>query len=61
MADDERAKEQGRWNPYEIRAELGAADMSRDDMLSALVGMPFSQWVEACRSSVREGRIEPFE
>jgi hypothetical protein len=45
----------------EIRAQLGSADLSRDDMLSALVGMPFSQFVEHCRSSVREGRLEPFE
>jgi hypothetical protein len=45
----------------EIRAQLGIADMSRDDMLSALVGMPFSQFVELCRASVRDGRLEPFE
>lgn len=45
----------------EIRAQLGVADMSRNDMLSALVGMPFSQWLALVRSSVREGRLEPFE
>lgn len=45
----------------EIRAQLGGVDMSRTDMLSALVGMPFSRFVEGCRSSVREGRLEPFE
>ena len=45
----------------EIRTQLGGAEMSRDDMLSALVGMPFSQFVELCRSSVRDGRLEPFE
>ena len=47
--------------PDEIRAQLGVADLSRDDMLSALAGMPFSQWVELCRSWVREGKLEPFE
>lgn len=45
----------------EIRAQLGGAEMSRDDLLSALVGMPFSRWVEQCRSWVRDGTHEPFE
>jgi hypothetical protein len=45
----------------EIRAQLGGGDMSRDELLSALVGMPFSKWVELNRSWVREGKIEPFE
>ena len=45
----------------EIRAQLGVADMSRGEMLSALVGMPFAKFVELCRASMREGRVEPFE
>ena len=45
----------------EIRAQLGSGDMTRDDMLAAFVGMPFADFVELCRSSVREGRLKPFE
>jgi hypothetical protein len=36
-------------------------DISRDEMLSALVGLPFAEFVEHCRAGVREGTIEPFE
>ena len=32
-----------------IRNELGSREMSREDMLHALCGMPFSEWVERCR------------
>lgn len=45
----------------EIRAQLGNAGMSRTEMLSALAGMPFSEWVELCRAWVRAGTMEPFE
>jgi hypothetical protein len=45
----------------QIRTELRRSDISRDEMLSALVGMPFTEFVERCRALVREGRLEPFE
>jgi hypothetical protein len=45
----------------QIRTELRRPDISRDEMLSALVGIPFAQFVELCRGGVREGRMEPFE
>jgi hypothetical protein len=45
----------------QMREQLGRPDMSRDEMLSALVGMPFGEFVEICRAWVREGRIAPFE
>jgi hypothetical protein len=45
----------------EIRRQLGRPDMSRDEILAALVGMPFEQFREHCRQSVREGRIAAFE
>jgi hypothetical protein len=45
----------------EIRRQLGRPNMSRDEMLSALIGMPFEQFRELCRQSVREGRMAAFE
>lgn len=45
----------------QIRIQLGRPDISREEMLSALVGMPFREFVEHCRASVRRGSIEPFE
>jgi hypothetical protein len=33
----------------EVRAELGVPDMSREQMLHALCGMEFGQWIETCR------------
>jgi hypothetical protein len=45
----------------EIRRQLGRPDMRRGEMLSALVGMPFEQFRELCRQSVREGRMAAFE
>ncbi len=33
----------------EIRRTLGNPEMSRDEMLNALIGMPFEEWVEQCR------------
>jgi hypothetical protein len=45
----------------EIRAELDLPSAGRDELLSALAGMPFADFVANCRQSVREGRIEPFE
>jgi hypothetical protein len=34
----------------EIRRELGRPEMTRDEMLHALIGMKFEAWVEQCRS-----------
>ena len=31
-----------------IRAELGEANMNREEMLEALIGMPFDDWIERC-------------
>ena len=33
----------------QVRSGLGEPEMSRDEMLNALIGMPFEQWVEQCR------------
>ncbi len=33
----------------QVRTELGNPDMPRDEMLRALVGMEFEDWIEACR------------
>src|SRR6187551_654533 len=38
----------------EIRRRLGSPNMSRDEMLHALVGMPFEKFVAHCRESVRK-------
>jgi hypothetical protein len=48
-------------NETEIRKQLGDPAMTRYEMLSALVGRPFDEFVEFCRESVREGRIAQFE
>jgi hypothetical protein len=45
----------------EIRQRLGNPTMSRAEMLDALVGMPFEEFVAHCRESVRKGSIPPFE
>jgi hypothetical protein len=45
----------------EIRQRLRRPDMSREEMLAALVRMPFEEFREHCRQSVREGRIAAFE
>ena len=45
----------------QIRTQLRRSDISRDEMLSALVGMPFTEFVDNCRARVREGKMEPFE
>jgi hypothetical protein len=45
----------------EIRGTLRGPDMSREEMLSALVGQPFRDFVESCRCWVREGKISAFE
>ena len=37
--------------PEKIRMELGNPSMSREEMLHALIGMPFDAWVEKCRES----------
>lgn len=33
----------------DIRRALGNRKMTRDEMLNALIGMPFEEWVEQCR------------
>ena len=33
----------------DIRSALGIPDMTRAEMLHALIGMPFEDWVEQCR------------
>src|SRR5690349_14615899 len=48
-------------NANQIRQTLRDPSMSRDEMLSALVGRPFDEFVQFCRESVSAGRIEPFE
>jgi hypothetical protein len=40
--------------PDQIRAELGRADMTRDEMLSALVGMAFEKYVQLNRKHVSD-------
>jgi hypothetical protein len=48
-------------NAAQIRHQLGNPDMTRDEMLAALVGRPFDKFVQSCREQVSAGRIEPFE
>jgi len=48
-------------NAAQIRQQLGNPGMSREEMLSALVGQPFDRFVQFCRESVSAGRIKPFE
>jgi hypothetical protein len=48
-------------NAAHIRQQLRNPSMSRDEMLSALVGRPFNKFVQSCREQVSAGRIEPFE
>jgi hypothetical protein len=38
----------------QIRDELGSREMSREDMLHALCGMPFSEWIEVCHGFGKE-------
>jgi hypothetical protein len=45
----------------EIRQKLGKPQMNRAEMLNALVGMPFEEFVSSCRESVKKGSIPPFE
>ena len=45
----------------EVRRELGNPNMSREDMLHALIGEPYEEFVARCREWVAEGRIPPFE
>ena len=33
----------------EVRSALGNPEMSRDEMLHALIGMPFDEWIQQCR------------
>jgi hypothetical protein len=45
----------------EIRQRLGNPTMSRAEMLHALIGTPFEEFVAHCRESVKKGFIPPFE
>ena len=45
----------------EIRQRLGNPTMSRTEMLHALIGTPFEEFVAHCRESVKKGFIPPFE
>jgi hypothetical protein len=45
----------------EIRQKLGKPQMSRAEMLHALVGTPFEEFVSHCREWVKKGSIPPFE
>ena len=45
----------------EIRQRLGNPEMTRAQMLHALVGRPFEEHVSDCRRWVTEGAIPPFE
>jgi hypothetical protein len=46
---------------HEIRERLGSPNMSREEMLHALIGMPFDKFVAQCRAWVSQGTIPPFE
>lgn len=45
----------------EVRRELENPNMTREDMLHALIGEPYEEFVTRCRGWVAEGRIPPFE
>jgi hypothetical protein len=45
----------------EVRRELGNANMTREEMLHALIGEPYDEFVARCRVWVAEGKIPPFE
>jgi hypothetical protein len=45
----------------EIRQRLSNPTMSRAEMLHALIGTPFEEFVAHCRESVKKGFIPPFE
>jgi hypothetical protein len=45
----------------EIRERLGKPNMSRHEMLHALIGRPFEEHVARCREGVAAGFIPPFE
>ena len=33
----------------EVRSALGNREMTREEMLNALIGIPFEEWIEQCR------------
>jgi len=45
----------------EVRRELGNPAMTREEMLHALIGEPYEEFVARCRGWVAEGKIRPFE
>lgn len=45
----------------DIREQLGQSDMTREEMLHALIGCPFADHLSNCRRWVKEGVIPPFE
>ena len=46
---------------HDIGSKLGQPAMTREEMLSALVGMPFDAFVGHCRTQVAKGLLAPFE
>jgi len=45
----------------EVRRELGNPAMTREEMLHALIGEPYEEFVARCRGWVAEGKIPAFE
>lgn len=45
----------------EIRQAWGQPDMTRTEILDALIGRPFEQHLKHCREQVRLGKLPPFE
>ena len=45
----------------EIRRQLGQPDMTREEMLDALVGFSFEWHRRRCRDAARNGILPPFE
>jgi len=45
----------------EIRQRLGQPNMTREEMLHALIGCPFAEHLSNCRRWVKEGVVPPFE
>ena len=50
-----------RWNARKVRKELGNEQMSEKDMLDALVGQDYLDWVRVCEKWVAEGKIPAFK
>ena len=44
----------------EIRARLGDPDMTREEMLHALIGIPFDEFVALTEEGIRKGFIKDY-